>query len=119
MLLEMDRAERGADECQLWSDLHGPRLAINLRGAEHATPSDAVWLAKGAIKAGTMGPDKALAAVRDYVAAFLDANLRGKPFDPLMAGPSSDYPDADVTAQKQLLCGEKARNASRHSMEKR
>jgi len=82
------------------------RLAVNLRGAEHLTPSDAVWLAKDAIATGAMGPEKTMAAVRNYIAAFLDANLRGKPFDPLLIGPSSDFPDADVTNQNELLRGE-------------
>jgi len=104
MVLDMGRDERNADECRLWSDLLGPRIAVNLRGAEHLTPSDAVWLAKGAIKTGTMGPDKTVAAVRDYVAAFLDENLRGKPFDRLLAGTSSNYPDAVVTTRKGALC---------------
>ena len=65
---------------------------------------DAVWLAKGAIKTGTMGPDKTIAAVRDYIAAFLDANLQGRPAAGLLNGPSSDYPDAVVTTQEQALC---------------
>jgi hypothetical protein len=51
-----------------------------------------------------MGAEKTTAAIRDYIAAFLDANLRGKPLDPLLAGPSSDYPDAVVTTQEELLC---------------
>jgi hypothetical protein len=53
-----------------------------------------------------MGPEKTIAAVRNYIAAFLDANLRGKPMDSLLTGPSSEYPDAIVTAQKQPLRGE-------------
>jgi hypothetical protein len=53
-----------------------------------------------------MGRDKTVAAVRDYIAAFLDANLQGKAADRLLTGPSSDYPDAAVTTQKQSLCGE-------------
>jgi hypothetical protein len=43
-------------------------------------------------------------AVRDYIAAFLDSNLRGKPSGALLTGPSSDYPDAEVTTQTQSLC---------------
>jgi hypothetical protein len=58
------------------------------------------------VKPGAKGPEKTVAALRDYIAAFLDANLRGEPFDALLAGPSSDYHDAAVTTQKQLLCGE-------------
>jgi hypothetical protein len=67
------------------------------------TPSDAVWLAAGSIKTGTMGPDKTIAAIRNYVAAFLDANLLGKPSDPLLTRPSSEYPDAAVTTRKESL----------------
>jgi len=90
----------------LWDNLRGPRLAVNLRGSEHVTPSDLVWLAKGAVKTGTMGPEKTIAAVRDYIAAFLDVNLRGKPMAPLLTGPSSEYPDAVVTTQNQSLSDE-------------
>jgi dienelactone hydrolase len=103
MMLVMGREQGSEEECGLWNELLGPRFSVNLRGAEHRTPSDAVWLAKGAIKAGAMGPDETIAAVRSYIAAFLDTNLRGKPFDPLLTGPSSDYPDVEVTTQKQPL----------------
>lgn len=106
LVLAMGREHWSDEECRLWGDLRGPRLAVNLRGAEHLTPSDAVWLAKGAIRTGSMGSEKTIEALRNYIAAFLDANLRGKPSDPLLTGPSSDYPDAAVTTQKQLLCRE-------------
>jgi hypothetical protein len=66
--------------------------------------SDWIWLAKDAIETGPMGPEKTMAAVRHYVTAFLDANLRGKASDALLTGPSSDYPDAVVTTQEQPLC---------------
>jgi dienelactone hydrolase len=105
LILAAGREQWRDEECRLWSHLRGPRLAVNFEGAEHVTPSDAVWLAKGAIKAGAMGPEKTITAIRDYIAAFLDTNLRGKPADPLLSGPSSDYPDAAVTTHKQLLCG--------------
>ena len=52
-----------------------------------------------------MGPEKTIAAVRDYIAAFLDADLLDNPADPLLSGPSSQYPDAEVTTQNQLLRG--------------
>ena len=103
LLLAAGRDTWSEDETRLWSGLHGPRIAINLRGAEHLTLSDAVWLAVGAIKTGTMGPDKTVAAVRNYVAAFLDANLLGKEPSPLLTGPSSEFPDATVTTRKELL----------------
>ena len=62
-----------------------------------------VWLARGGVKTGAMGPEKTIAAVRDYIAAFLDANLRGQPLDPTLRRLSSEYPDAVVTMEKQLL----------------
>jgi len=106
LILAAGRDQWSKDECRLWSNLRGPRFAVNLKGAEHITPTDAVWLARGAIRTSAMGPDKTIAAVRDYIAGFLDANLVGKPSDPLLAGPSAEYPAAAVTTQKQLLCGE-------------
>ena len=92
------------DDCRLWSALRGPRMAVNLEGADHLTPSDAVWLARGAVKSGEMGPDKTIAAIRGYVAAFLDVNLLGKPVVPLLTGPSSDFPDAVVATKEQSVC---------------
>jgi len=109
LLLGMGRQNWNKDECRLWSNLQGARLGINLQGAEHVTPSDAVWLAKYAIKTGPMGPDKTIAALRDYIAAFLDANLGRRSLQPLLNGSSIDYPDAAVTTPIQPLCGERAK----------
>lgn len=106
LILTAGREQWGEDECRLWGELRGPRLAVNLRASEHVTPTDAVWLAKGVIKTGTAGTEKTVSAIRDYIAAFLDVNLRGKPVDPLLDGPSADYPDADVTTPTRSLCGE-------------
>jgi dienelactone hydrolase len=105
------------NECKLWDNLHGPRLAVNLEGSEHLTPTDAVWLAKGAVKTGTMDPEKAIAAIRDYIAAFLDTHLQGKNFDPLLSGPSLEYPDAVVVTQEKSLCGNDAQHS--HAMTNR
>ncbi len=103
LILAPGRDEWSDDERQLWANLRGPRLAVNLRGGEHMTPSDAVWLANGAIKTGTMGSEKTIAAIRNYVAAFLDANLLGKEPGPLLTGPSSEFPDVIVTTRNELL----------------
>jgi len=103
MLMTMGREQWSQNECQVWSDLRGPRLSVNLPGAEHLTSSDAVWLADGAIKTGAIGPDKTIAAIRDYVAAFLDANLQGRAADRLLRG-TSDYPDVVVTTGEQTAC---------------
>src|SRR5262249_5738428 len=104
LMLTTSRDQWSPDECRLWGDLRGPRLAVNLKGAEHVTPSDAVWLARGAIKTGAMGTDKTIAALRDYISAFLDANLKNEPKGHLLTGPSADYPDAEVTLQNQAQC---------------
>jgi predicted dienelactone hydrolase len=103
LLLAAGRDAWTEEERRLWNLLHGPRLAVNLRGAEHVTPSDLVWLAAGAVKTGTMGPEKTIAAVRNYVAAFLDANLLDRPPDVLLTRPALDYPDAVVTLRNQQL----------------
>ena len=102
------REQWSDNECALWGHLRGSRFAVNLLGADHLTPSDAVWLAayvpELAEQAGPMGPQRTVAAVRSYIAAFLDANLRGRQMDPLLSGPSSKFPDAVVTTQEQALC---------------
>jgi dienelactone hydrolase len=106
LLMAMGREKPSEDECRLWSDLHGPRFWVNLRGAEHVTPSDAVWLARGAIQTGTMSPEKTIDVLRSYIAAFLDANLRGEALDPLLKGSSYEFPDAAITTQDHPLCSQ-------------
>jgi len=53
-----------------------------------------------------MGPEKTIAAMRNYIAAFLDANFRDAAMPNPSTEPSSQYPDAVITTQKQSLCGE-------------
>jgi len=97
LMLLAGRDSWDRDTCQLWSTLRGPRFAVNLKNADHLTPSDAVWLARGAIATGTLGMQNTIEAMREYIAAFLDSNLNGNPVDKLLQGASSDYPDAEVT----------------------
>jgi dienelactone hydrolase len=106
LFLAAGREQWTDGECFLWDQFRGPRLAVSLQGAEHLTTSDAIWLAEGAVKTGVMGPEKTIAAVRSYIFAFLEANLRGKAFDSLLRGPSADYPDAAVTPQEKSPCSE-------------
>jgi dienelactone hydrolase len=106
MMLFAGRDAWDQDTCRLWGQLQGPRFAMSLKGSEHLTPSDAVWLAKGAVQTGTVGMEKTVASIRDYFATFLDVNLNGKPTDRLLTGASSDYPDVEVTTQTQTPCGE-------------
>ncbi len=102
-ILAAGRVWWSGNDRHLWNELHGQRFAVNLVGSEHATPSDAVWLAKGLVKSGAMGPDKTIAAIRSYIVAFLDTYVRGMPMDPLLVGRSSEFPDAVVTLQDQPL----------------
>ena len=91
------------NNCHVWSQMRGPRFAVNLKGSEHLTPSDAIWLTNGAIRTSG-GMEKTIAAVRNYVAAFLDVNLNAKPGNTLLSGPSSDYSEVEVTTQTQNQC---------------
>ena len=93
------------EECGLWSNLRGPRLALKLPGVDHLAPSDAIWLARGAIKTGRMSPEKMMDVLRSYIAAFLDTHLRSQPADALLSGQSPDFADVIATTQKQLPCG--------------
>jgi hypothetical protein len=89
------------------SALSGTETPVLLLAAGHDTWSEdelRLWSGSvGAVKTGSMGPEKSIAAIRNYVAAFLDEHLLGKPIDPLLAGPSSEFPDATVTTRKELL----------------
>ncbi|MBV8051362.1 MAG: DUF1573 domain-containing protein, partial [Acidobacteriaceae bacterium] len=98
------------DTCRLWGQLQGPRVALNFKGTEHLTASDAIWLAKGAVQAGSAGMEKTVAAIRDYVAAFLDANLNGSSNDSLFRGTAPEYPDVEVITRTSSPCS-KAQNA--------
>ena len=91
------------NNCHVWNELRGPRFAVNLKGSEHMTPSDAIWLTNGAIKTSG-GMEKTIAAVRDYIAAFLDVNLNAKPATALLSGGSTDYPEVEITTQTQNKC---------------
>jgi pimeloyl-ACP methyl ester carboxylesterase len=99
------------DTCRLWTGLHGPRLALNFKGSEHLTPSDAVWLAPGAVKTGTAGLEATVAAMRDHIAAFLDANLKGDATDQHLTESSADDTDVEVTTRTQSLCKGLQKNA--------
>jgi len=104
LILGAAKQQWDVTECRLWNNLQGPRLAVNLPQTEHVALSDWIWLTRDAVQTGPMGPEKTMSAMRDYIAAFLDANVRGESPDPLLAGPSPSYPDASVTTQQQPLC---------------
>lgn len=92
--------------CHVWSELQGPRVALSFKGADHLTPSDAVWLANGAVPTGSLGMEKTVEAIRNYVAAFLDTNVKSDELPQLLTGRSPEYPDVEVTTQTQSPCTE-------------
>lgn len=106
LLLAAGRQRWSDEECRLWNNLHGPRLAANLRGAGHLTPTDAVWLFKdvsGLAPSGAMGAGNAVAAVRSLITGFLDASLRN---GTLSLPVFSPYHDLVLASQNQVLCPE-------------
>lgn len=105
LLVMTGSGQWSVEECSLWSNLRGPRLALRLPDVDHLAPSDAIWLARGAIRTGRMSPEKTVDVLRSYIAAFLDAHLRGQPADALLSGQSPDFADVIATTQTQLPCG--------------
>jgi dienelactone hydrolase len=103
LILDAGRMEWNDAERHLWDKLQGPRYAVNLRNSEHVAPTDAVWLARGAIWTGNMSPENTVAAVREYVAAFLEAHLLGRPAVPLLTHPSMRYPDTEVSGPAPIV----------------
>ena len=121
LLVSEGREEWSESECELWSNLRGPRVAVSFRGAEHRTPSDAVWLGGYLpslhVETGTMGPEKTIAAIRNYVAAFFEASLSGKPPGLLLNGLSTTYADATVTTGSRPLCVQQAYSTQETALE--
>jgi dienelactone hydrolase len=104
LMVAAGREQWDDNECRLWDQLAGPRAALDLQGADHFAFSDAVWLASDAFGTGVAGPAQTVAAIRDYVAAFLDTHLQNKPPSPLLAKSSAQYPAAVLTGPQQALC---------------
>ena len=109
MILAAGRERWSDGECRLWGNLRNSRLAVNFRGADHFTLTDAIWLLKDlpgmAVPMGSMGSEKTISAVRNFITAFFDASLRNRPDNPLLRGISSEYAGAALVTQKQSLCG--------------
>ncbi|HEX9707848.1 MAG TPA: alpha/beta fold hydrolase, partial [Steroidobacteraceae bacterium] len=101
LLVDAGRVQWSTGERDIWQKLRGPRLAVNLRDAGHLAPSDAVWLTRGAVKTGDLSPERAVSAIRDYVAAFLDVHLQGRPAGQLLQQRSTAYPTVEITLQQQ------------------
>jgi pimeloyl-ACP methyl ester carboxylesterase len=103
------RSSWEAKECSLWSNLRGPHLAVNFEGADHNTPSDALWLGAylptGQVETGGLGPEQTVRALRRYLAAFFDTYLLGRSPSRLLMGNSPEYASVRVTRSDQSLCG--------------
>ncbi|MFR0355561.1 alpha/beta hydrolase family protein [Streptomyces sediminimaris] len=90
----------------VWQHSHGWHRGLSLRGAEHATYTDAVALVPQIARRlrlprstvvnniGTIAPRHAIDAERAYVAAFFDRWLRGRDDHGLLEGPSRRHPEA-------------------------
>jgi dienelactone hydrolase len=104
LMLLTGRDSWDQDTCGLWNTLHGPRVLVTLKNADHLTPSDAVWLARGAVATGDLGMENTVRVMREHIAAFLDANLKGNSIDQLFEGKSSEYPDVEVSTQTPSAC---------------
>ncbi|MEW2401209.1 hydrolase [Streptomyces sp. NPDC046862] len=90
----------------LWRHGHGWRRGLTLRGAEHATYTDAevvipqiahrLGLPRKTVveNIGTIAPGRAVAAERAFLAAFFDRWLRGRDDEGLLDGLSDRYPEA-------------------------
>ncbi|MCX4885606.1 hydrolase [Streptomyces sp. NBC_00847] len=90
----------------LWRHSRGWHRGLSLRGAEHATYTDAealvpqiarrLGLPRKAVveNIGTIMPRHAIAAERACLAAFFDRWLRGRDDDGLLDGSSGRYPEA-------------------------
>lgn len=107
LILGAGRDRWSDEECSLWNNLRGPRLAVNLRGTAHLTPTDAVWLFRESpefIPAGSQGPEKTVTLLRGLVAGFFDSHLRGNRDSSVLKPELARYRDALVTSQNQNLC---------------
>jgi dienelactone hydrolase len=106
-LLMAGRDQWSNEDCRVWRNLLGPRVSMNLPGAEHIAPSDAVWLAKSAVKTGALTPEQTVEDIRSNVAAFLDANLRAKSFNALQDFSYAADRNPFASHQSQVACAEK------------
>ena len=101
LLLDAGRQQWPEREQGVWEKLQGPRLAVNLPGAGHLSPSDAVWYAKGTVATGSLSPEQAISAIRDSVATFLDVHLRHRPEQALTRQLPVAYPKLEITLSKE------------------
>lgn len=108
MLVSEGREQWSDRECELWNNLHGAKHAVLFRGADHFTPTDAIWLGSYLpglqVETGNIGPDKTVDAIRNYVAAFFAAYLSGEPSSRLLNGISTEYAGVSLVKGSGPLC---------------
>jgi dienelactone hydrolase len=106
LVVTAGRERWSEQECRLWSSLRGARLAVNLRGADHLAPTDAVWFFKvlGFTQPGTLGAEKTVALLRSLVAGFFDSNLRGVTDKTLVNPIVSESEGALLITGERALC---------------
>ena len=110
VLASAGREEWSESECELWSRARGPRVALMFAGAEHLTPTDAVWLGDYLpalhVETGSLGRDRTIRAIREFVSSFFGAHLEGKPPGLLLNGLSTEFVDVTVTPRTGALCAQ-------------
>lgn len=108
VLASAGREQWSESECELWSRARGPRVALMFVGAEHLTPTDALWLGDYLpafhVETGSLGRDQTIRAIREFVSSFLGAHLEGKPPGLLLNGLSTEFVNVTVTPRTGALC---------------
>ncbi|MFI6638530.1 alpha/beta hydrolase family protein [Streptomyces sp. NPDC050504] len=92
---ETDHLPGGPDKTwdTTWPGLGGWKRWLTVAGSEHFTFSDKpVYDDRFGLPHSPLPPERAVALTRDYVAAFFDRHLRGRP-QPLLDGPSASNPE--------------------------
>lgn len=114
LMVTAGRSQWDDSECRLWTNLSGPRLAINVPGADHLSFSDFMWMASTSTDQAAPGATNAenlTQTLRKSVAAFFDINVRGLPATPLF-NDGHDYPGLHVATRRQALCRDQAAHVS-------
>ncbi|MGH8314397.1 MAG: choice-of-anchor D domain-containing protein, partial [Steroidobacterales bacterium] len=105
LLLSAGRASWNVDDCHTWDALRGPRLALDLPGADHLAVTDAVWLLPNNALTGSATSTQTIAAVRSYVAGFLDTHLAGKGSQLSLTRASTAFPGVFLASSDRAQCG--------------
>ncbi|MFF0574059.1 alpha/beta hydrolase family protein [Streptosporangium saharense] len=88
-----------------WKLLTGWKRWLTVTGAEHSSFTDLIPLADqlGVPHDGELSGTRSLKITREYVLAFLDHHLRGRP-QPLLDAPSPRYPEVRHCSPPASIC---------------